>query len=61
MGSFIISSYLKGAKEGDVVLIDAKTVRAGNRLAYLECDLLHKKDGSIIARGTQTKFLGNNK
>lgn len=52
------SSYMKGAKEGDVVIIDAKTIRAGKKIAFLECDLLHKKDGSIIARGTQTKFIG---
>lgn len=49
---------MKGAKEGDVVVIDAKTIRAGQKIAYLECDLLNKKDGSIIARGTQTKFIG---
>lgn len=50
-------SYLKGAKEGDDVIIDATTVKAGKSLAYLECELKHKKDGSIIAKGSQTKFI----
>uniref|UniRef100_T1GK59 Thioesterase domain-containing protein n=1 Tax=Megaselia scalaris TaxID=36166 RepID=T1GK59_MEGSC len=31
-------SYLKGAKEGDSVLVDATTVRAGKNLAYIECE-----------------------
>lgn len=52
-------SYLKSAKLGDDVIIDATTVRAGKRLAYLECELKHKKDGSLIAKGSQTKFLGS--
>lgn len=50
-------SYVKGAREGDVVVIDASTVRAGKRLAFLECELRHKSDGSVIARGRQTKYL----
>lgn len=55
-------SYLKGAKEGDSVLADATTVRAGKNLAYIECELRHEHDGSIIAKGGQTLFykgLGN--
>lgn len=50
-------SYLKGAKEGDNVLVDANTVRAGKNLAYIECELRHEKDGSVIAKGAQTKFV----
>lgn len=49
---------MKGAKEGDDVIVDARTVRAGRNLAYLECELRHKSDGSIIAKGTQTKYVG---
>lgn len=51
-------SYLKGAKAGDEIVIDAQTVRAGRNLAYLECELRHKKDGSLIAKGSQTKYVG---
>ncbi|XP_030372135.1 acyl-coenzyme A thioesterase 13-like [Scaptodrosophila lebanonensis] len=50
-------SYLKGAREGDEVLIEAKTVRAGKKLAFIDCVLRHKKDNSVIAKGHQTKFV----
>lgn len=51
-------SYLRAAKEGDVIVVDAKTVKSGKRLAYLECELRNKENGSIIAKGSQTKFIG---
>lgn len=51
-------SYLKSAKEGEEIIIDAKTVKAGRILAYLECELRRKKDGVIIAKGSQTKYIG---
>lgn len=51
-------SYLKGAREGDEVLIEANTVKAGTNLAFLECILRHKKDNSVIARGSHTKYVG---
>uniref|UniRef100_A0A0K8TRV6 Thioesterase domain-containing protein n=1 Tax=Tabanus bromius TaxID=304241 RepID=A0A0K8TRV6_TABBR len=50
-------SYLKGAREGDEVVIDAKTVKAGRTLAFIECEMRHKKDNSVIAKGGQTKFV----
>ena len=50
--------YLKAAMEGDEVIIDAKTIRAGKTLAFLECQLRHKKDNSIIAKGGQVKYVG---
>ncbi|XP_075162204.1 acyl-coenzyme A thioesterase 13-like [Haematobia irritans] len=50
-------SYLKSAKEGDVIEVDANTVRAGKKLAFIECVLKKKSDGSVIAKGGQTKFI----
>lgn len=50
-------SYLTAAIEGDSVLVDATTVRAGKNLAYMECELRHEKDGSIIAKGGHTKYI----
>lgn len=50
-------SYLKGAVEGETVLIHANTVRVGKSLAYLECELRLEKDGSLIAKGGQTMYL----
>lgn len=49
--------YLKAAKEGDDVLIDANLLKAGKKLAFLECILKHKKDNSIIAKGSHTKYV----
>lgn len=51
-------TYLKAAREGDVVVIEADTIRAGKNLAFLECNLKHKKDGSLIAKGAHTKYVG---
>ncbi|XP_031638677.1 acyl-coenzyme A thioesterase 13-like [Contarinia nasturtii] len=50
-------SYLKGAREGDTVVIDAKAVKTGKTLAYLECELRNKENGQIIAKGSQTKYV----
>lgn len=49
--------YLKGAKEGDDILIDANLLKLGKKLAFLECVLKHKKDNSVIAKGSQVKYV----
>lgn len=41
-----------------MISIDAKTIKAGKTLAFLEVEMTRKKDGAIIARGQQTKFIG---
>lgn len=53
----IFSSYLKGAREGDTIVIDAKAVKTGKTLAYLECELRNKDNGQVIAKGSQTKYI----
>uniref|UniRef100_A0A1L8DZA9 Acyl-coenzyme A thioesterase 13 n=1 Tax=Nyssomyia neivai TaxID=330878 RepID=A0A1L8DZA9_9DIPT len=50
-------SYMKAAKEGDYVIVDAKTVKAGRKITFLECEMKHKSDGSLIAKGGQTQYL----
>ncbi|XP_061393830.1 acyl-coenzyme A thioesterase 13-like [Musca vetustissima] len=50
-------SYLKSAKEGEEIIVDAKTIKVGKKLAFLECVLKKKSDGSIVAKGGQTKFI----
>lgn len=50
-------SYLKGAREGDIIVVDARAVKTGKSLAYLECELRNKNTGTIIAKGSQTKFV----
>ncbi|XP_014210787.1 acyl-coenzyme A thioesterase 13 [Copidosoma floridanum] len=51
-------TFLKAAFPGDVILIDAKTIKAGRTMAFLEVELTKKKDGAIVARGIHTKFIG---
>ncbi|XP_013112075.1 acyl-coenzyme A thioesterase 13 isoform X2 [Stomoxys calcitrans] len=50
-------SYIKSAKEGEVIIVDANTIKTGKKLAYVECVLKKKSDGSIVAKGGQTKFV----
>ncbi|EDV96681.1 acyl-coenzyme A thioesterase 13 [Drosophila grimshawi] len=54
-------SYLSTAKPGDVIEVDAVTLHAGRKMAYIECVLRNKADGRIIAKGGQTKFVDFNK
>ncbi|XP_017136150.1 acyl-coenzyme A thioesterase 13-like [Drosophila miranda] len=49
--------YLSGAKPGEVVEIDARTVRAGRKMAYLDIFLKRKSDGILIATGRQVKYI----
>ncbi|KAH8398714.1 hypothetical protein KR222_001130 [Zaprionus bogoriensis] len=50
-------SYLAAAKPGEVIEVDANTVHAGRKMAYIECVLRKKSDGKIIAKGGQTKYV----
>lgn len=50
-------TFLKEAKLGDNILVDARTVKAGKNIAHIECELRHEEDGSIIAKGGQTKYI----
>lgn len=50
-------SYLKNAVEGEDVIVEANTLKAGKNLAFIDCALTKKKDGSIIAKGGQTKYV----
>ncbi|XP_058805244.1 acyl-coenzyme A thioesterase 13 [Phymastichus coffea] len=51
-------TFLKAAFPGDVISIDAKTIKAGRTLAFLEVELSKKDNGVLIARGVHTKFIG---
>lgn len=50
---------MKAAFPGDNIIIDARTIRAGKTLAYLEAELRNKEGGAIIARGEHIKFIGS--
>ncbi|KAK3913183.1 Acyl-coenzyme A thioesterase 13 [Frankliniella fusca] len=51
-------TYLKGAKVGEDIVIEASTLKAGKNLAYLHVDIINKKNNELIARGSHTKFVG---
>lgn len=50
-------SYFKPAMLGDEVIIDAKTVRAGKKMAFLEVDFINKKSGELLVRGSHAVFI----
>lgn len=50
--------FMKGAKVGEDIVIDAKTLKRGKRLAFLTVDITNKDDGKLIAQGKHTKFVG---
>ena len=52
-------TFIKGAKENDEIVIDARTIKCGRTLAFLECEIRNKKCNSILVRGTHTKFVGS--
>ncbi|XP_017022938.1 acyl-coenzyme A thioesterase 13 [Drosophila kikkawai] len=50
-------NFLKGAKLGDDIIIEANLAKAGKNLAVIDCTLKNKKDDSVIAKGTQLKYV----
>ena len=50
-------SYLRPAKVGEEILINAELVKMGRSLAFTSAELLHK-DGKLIAKGSHTKYIG---
>lgn len=49
--------YLKSANVGDIIEIDAKTLRAGKNIANLEVHIRKKATGELLVVGTQTKYI----
>ncbi|XP_076248607.1 acyl-coenzyme A thioesterase 13 [Calliopsis andreniformis] len=50
-------SFMKPAFPGELVTVDAKTVRAGKTLAFLAVDITKNNGKDIIAHGQHTKFI----
>lgn len=48
---------MKAAFPGDLVTIDATTVRAGKTLAFLAVDITKNNGKDMIAHGRHTKFI----
>jgi acyl-coenzyme A thioesterase 13 len=52
-------TFMKAAKENDEIIIDARTIKAGKTLAFLECEIRNKNCNSILVKGNHTKFIGS--
>jgi acyl-coenzyme A thioesterase 13 len=50
-------SYLKGAKVGDEILINANMVKTGKSMAFFEVEIRNKISGDILVKGKQSQFL----
>ncbi|RZC34019.1 4HBT domain containing protein, partial [Asbolus verrucosus] len=50
-------SYLKGAKVGDEILIEAGVVRSGKSVAFLEAEIRNKATGDLLVKASHTKFI----
>ncbi|KAK2587735.1 hypothetical protein KPH14_003844 [Odynerus spinipes] len=51
-------SYMKPAFPGEVVTVDAKTIRVGRSMAFLTVELTKNNGKDVIAFGQHTKFIG---
>ncbi|KAK3089465.1 hypothetical protein FSP39_003854 [Pinctada imbricata] len=52
-------SYMKAVKVGDIIVIDAQTLKCGRTLAFLTVDIKSKTNGQLVAQGKHTKFIGS--
>lgn len=43
---------------GEDIVIDAKMLKRGKRLAFLTVDITNKLDGTLLAQGKHTKYVG---
>jgi len=52
-------TYIKAAKIGEEILIEAKTLKKGRTLAFLECEIRNKETNALLVKGAHTKFIGS--
>lgn len=55
--SNVLFRYCKAAQLGDEILVNAKTIKAGKTLAFLEVVIQNKATGEVLVKGTHTKYL----
>jgi len=46
------------AKPGESLLLDAKALKVGQRLAFTECIITKEEGGALVLKGSHTKFVG---
>ena len=49
--------FLKAAKKGETLVIDAETVKLGRTLAFLSVEFRNKQNNELLATGKHTKYL----
>lgn len=50
---------MKAAFPGEIVTVDAKTIRAGKKLAFLTVELTKNDGKDVVAHGQHIKYLGS--
>lgn len=50
-------TYMKTAFPGELVTVDARTIKAGRNLAFLAVELTKNDGKEVIARGQHTKYV----
>ena len=48
---------MKPAKIGEEIIIEARALKAGRTMAFLECEIKNKDD-VLLVKGSHTKYLG---
>ena len=52
-------SYLKAAKLGEEILIEANVLKRGRTLAFLEVELRKRSTNELLVKGSHTKYIGS--
>merc|ERR1719365_119790 len=50
-------TYMKPAALGEEIFVEAKTLRSGKTLAFLECEIRNQKQ-QLLVKGSHTKYVG---
>ena len=46
-----------GAKVGEEIIIEARGLKAGRTMVFLECEI-RNKDQALLVKGSHTKYIG---
>lgn len=55
--NIFVFRFLKGAKTGDNVTVEAKTLKTGKSLGFLEIEIKNE-NGELLVKASHTKFVG---
>jgi len=49
--------YMKAAKVGEDIIVDAKVLKRGKNLAFLEAEIRNKETNALLVKGSHTKYI----